>query len=119
MPAIAERTVFATALTMVDDPLDRMLWRAHVDLVPMGPAGGEIEASGKVLEIFLDALLAFSTDSHSYLLHGDFASSLSKEETELRQKVLALGSTISDQDRTLPAWTVIERMLENLGLEAR
>lgn len=117
LPDVAGRTGFATALTMRQDPLDETLWNGQLNLVPMGPPEGDIPEAGRVLEIFLDALLAYSADSHSYLLHEDFASSLQEEESELRQKVLDFRSTIRSQDRALPAWGVIQRMLEDLGSE--
>jgi hypothetical protein len=117
LPDTPDRTGFATALTMRQDPLDETLWNGHLELVPMGPPEGDIPAAGRVLEIFLDAMLAFATDSHSYLLHEDFASSLQEEESELRRKVLDFRSTISSQDRALPAWSTIERMLKDLGSE--
>ncbi|MBC7761118.1 MAG: SIR2 family protein [Candidatus Saccharibacteria bacterium] len=109
------RNEFATALTMRHDPLEKMLWNGQLKLVPMGPADGEVPTAGRLLEIFLDALLAYATDSHSYLLHKDFDSSLEKDERELRRKVLAFTSTIEAQERAVPAWGVIERMLEALG----
>ena len=115
LPETPGRTEFATALTMRHDPLDKMLWNGQLKLVPMDPADGEVPTAGRLLEIFLDALLAYATDSHSYLLHKDFESSLEVDEQALRRKVLAFTSTIGSQERAVPAWAVIERMLEALG----
>ena len=115
LPETSEGIEFATALTMREDRLAETLWRKQLKLVPMGPVGLEIRTAGRRLEIFLDALLAYATDSHSYLLHKDFESSLELDEQALCRKVLAFTSTIGLQERAVPAWAVIERMLESLG----
>ena len=115
LPETSGGTEFATALTMRQDTLAETLWRNQLKLLPMGPVGGEIRTAGRRLEIFLDALLAYATDSHSYLLHNDFESSLEVDEQALRRKVLAFTAIIGSQERAVPAWAVIERMLESLG----
>jgi len=115
LPETFEGTEFATALTMRQDSLAETLWQSQLKLVPMGLADGAIPTAGRRLEIFLDALLAYATDSHSYLLHNDFESSLEVDEQALRRKVLAFTATIGSQERAVPAWAVIERMLESLG----
>ena len=117
LPGGSRRTEFATALTMRHDPLDEKLWARQLKLVPMGPASLDLPVAGRRLEIFLDALLAYATDSHSYLLHADFESSLEHDERELQRKLHAFTATIGAQERALPAWGVIERMLKNLGAD--
>ena len=117
LPGGSRRTEFATALTMRHDPLDEKLWARQLKLVPMGPASLDLPVAGRRLEIFLDALLAYATDSHSYLLHADFESSLEHDERELQRKLQAFAATIGAQERALPAWGVVERMLKNLGAD--
>ncbi len=118
LPKATEQTTFATALTMRDDPLDATLWRDQLNLVSMGSENKSIPDAGRRLEIFLDALLAYATDSHSYLLAGGFESSLTTADGGIRDKLLALQENVSAEDRTSAAWPVVERMLHDLGFTA-
>jgi hypothetical protein len=68
------------------------------------------------LEIFLDAILAFSTDSHSYLLAPEYEHALSSEERVLREGLLAFDKSQAALQRATPAWVVVERALKELGL---
>lgn len=115
---------YATALTMLHDPLDETLWRGQLDLIPMGEVGlapregGDKESiarAGRRLEIFLDALLVHATDSHSYLLHDDFETSLNDAQLSLRNKLLKLRADVTHEERSVAGWRVVERMFEELG----
>lgn len=115
IPATPTDNKLGTALTMQPDELDETLWNEQLGLVVMGSSGDDIPHAGRRLEIFLDALLAYATDSHSYLLHDDFASSLTDQQQQLRAKVLEFEALLTDQDRSDAAWPVIAGMLEQLG----
>ncbi|MEH6782203.1 MAG: SIR2 family protein [Rhodoglobus sp.] len=114
---------YATAITMLADPLDATLWKGQLDLLPMeDPSPIEtttvserIADAGRKLEIFLDALLVFATDSHSYLLDDDFASALSPGESSLREKLLALKTSANADEKDAAGWRLVEQMFEELG----
>jgi hypothetical protein len=120
LPDNADRVERATALTMRVDHLDEVLWGKRLTLISMG--GKSIEdddvataSAARRLEIFLDALLAYATDSHSYLLDDDFESSLADDQRQLRTEVLAFAGALNETHRSDAAWPVIERMLTDLG----
>lgn len=114
---------YATAITMLADPLDATLWKGQLDLLPMEDSSPtetttvseRIADAGRKLEIFLDALLVFATDSHSYLLDDDFASALSLGESSLRKKLLALKTSANADEKDAAGWRLVEQMFEELG----
>lgn len=110
-------TGFATALTLQEDPLDATLWRGQLDLIALGDAEADVTASARRLEIFLDAMLAYSVDSHSYLLAQEFESSISESDHALREQLLLLSNCLTPKQRAQSgAWPAVERLLSELGL---
>jgi hypothetical protein len=105
---------FGTALTLAVDKLDETLWADQLEIIVMSAAGG-IPDRSRQLEIFLDALLAYSTDGHSYLLDSGFTSSLTDEQSRLRAKVLSFEDELGDEFVHDPSWPVIEHMFRELG----
>ncbi|WP_298743958.1 SIR2 family protein [uncultured Microbacterium sp.] len=107
-----------TVLTLRDDPLDRELL-SELDFVPFAPAAPEPDfaASARRLEIFLDAVLAFASDSHAYLLDTTYNDALSADERMLRDRILRMVSTLPDDARSTTSWSVVAAMLSDLGLE--
>ena len=76
-----DRTTMATALILRSNPLNDRLRDKKVNLISKGGSTGPDNApSARILEIFLDALLVFSTNSHSYLLAREFDHALSSSE---------------------------------------
>lgn len=65
----------ATALTLFRDELDERAWKDKLTLVPMSEDGKDVGESARTLEIFLDMLLAYATDSHSYFLADELDTS--------------------------------------------
>jgi len=119
MPQSAEvGDSFATALTLSDNPLHAAVWDGKLQLIPMSQQSDhkDIPASARTLEIFLDALLAFSTDSHSYLLAEEYEHALSEPERTLREDLLEFYAFRTDDERQAEPWNVIARALRNLGL---
>jgi len=120
VPAVAGETKpLATALTLVSSPLNNMLWEKKLNLISMGATNNsseEILAAARILEIFLDALLAFSTDSHSYLLADEYLDALTPAETTLRTALLEFAEIRTDEERASAAWPVISSALAALGL---
>lgn len=115
---ISEGNKLGTALTMQADELDEALWNEQLDLVSMDSSDGVWGAS-RQLEIFLDALLAHATDSHSYLLNDSFESSLTDSQRALRTKLLHFWSTLDDQDHADVSWPIIDQMFRDLGGSGR
>lgn len=115
---ISEGNKLGTALTMEADELDEALWSEQLDLVSMDSSDGA-EGASRQLEIFLDALLAHATDSHTYLLDESFESSLTDSQRALRTKLLHFWSTLDDQDRADASWPIIDRIFRDLGRSGR
>jgi predicted RNase H-like nuclease len=109
-------TTRATALTLFRSKLDERLWAGKLRLLPMAePSAMDVLAAARKLEIFLDALLASSTDSHSYLLSSPFASSLSEVDAALRERLLELSSRLDPELAASPSWVRVVEFLESLG----
>lgn len=109
----------ATALTLKSSPLNDMLWQNKLNLVSMGgPVGApaDIPTAARTLEIFLDALLAFSTDSHSYLLADEYLDALEPDERSLREAILEFVGNRTVGERSSAAWPGIAQTLTDLGL---
>jgi hypothetical protein len=110
--------VLATALTLNSNPLNEMLWDKKLKLVSMNKNAHVKDdvASGRILEIFLDALLAFATDSHSYLLADEYLHALNDDERSLREGILDFIHQRSDGERSTAAWPMMAKTLSELGM---
>jgi hypothetical protein len=107
---------FATALVLREDPLDSALWHGQLSLINVGEPGDSDLRNGRRLEIFLDALLAFAIDSHSYLLDEKFAGGLTATDVLLRDRLLGLADQITDSEKKdSAAWPIVEKMFLELG----
>lgn len=118
-PIQGETKALATALTLMASPLNNMLWEKKLKLISMGAKDGskeEIRRAARILEIFLDALLAFSTDSHSYLLADEYLDALTPVDKRLRDALLAFADERTVEERNSAAWPVIATALASLGL---
>lgn len=118
LPQDADGTgAIATALTLQANPLNDMLWKKQLDLISMGERmpGDNLADAARTLEVFLDALLAFSTDSHSYLLSEEYEHSLGAEDAALRKSLLTFYREARPKGEPTPAWAVVEKAFRNLG----
>jgi hypothetical protein len=101
-----------TVLTLNADPLQELAWKDKLAFISMEhPMSGD---SARTLEIFLDALICYSTASHFYFLAPKYEMGLNAKERQLRREILKL--------KTLPAAVgdssvvgVIDEMLRTLG----
>jgi hypothetical protein len=119
MPQSADGSdFFATALTMAENPLHTAVWDGKLRLVSMSKRTDDegIPTSARTLEIFLDALLAFSTDSHSYLLAEEYEHALSDPEKTLRGDLLEFYRMRTQKERETEPWKVIAQAMWDLGL---
>lgn len=117
VPPGLEGRSLATALKLSHDPLDTKLWAGQLSIVPMAGESIGIDEASRELEIFLDALLAFSTDSRSYLLNPDYANVLSEHDDGVRRLLLDVVGAVTHEQRQTDAWQVVERALVELGLD--
>ena len=108
----------ATALTMSSDPLDHKLWQGKLGLIPMSGTHSSRSESARTLEIILDALLAFATDSHSYLLSSGYEDVLDPADSALRKSLLKFVDDTNEDQRGTAAWTVLKKSLGDLGFES-
>ncbi|MCC3291765.1 SIR2 family protein [Arthrobacter sp. zg-Y1110] len=105
----------ATALMLSADPLDRRMV-SQLNLVPMNEESGT--AAGRTLEIFLDLLVALSTDSHSYLLAEGYEGALTESERSLRETLLDLTKRLTDDEAQSSGGVRLQEMLAELGASA-
>ena len=110
----------ATALMLSTDPLDRRMWSNQLTLVPMNVESSKESrtSSGRTLEIFLDLLVALSTDSHSYLLAEGYEGALTEPERSLRETLLDLTKRLTDDEGRSSGGVRLREMLAKLGAPA-
>ena len=110
----------ATALMLSTDPLDRRMWSDQLSLVPMTKESraDSSSAAGRTLEIFLDLLVALSTDSHSYLLAEGYQQALTHSERSLRESLLDLKKRLTKDESLSSGGVRLREMLAELGAPA-
>ena len=106
-----------TVLTLQEDRLDRELLR-ELQFVPFSPDGGEPDfaSAARRLEIFLDAVLAFASDAHPYLLDATYNDGLSDDERLLRDAILRMVSDLPERAKSPTSWAGVSAMLDDLGI---
>ena len=87
---------FGTALMAQLGPLTAELWRPEIDCVAVGPSSTPEAEAGRLVEIFLDALLAEATPRNAYLLDYSYDELLTADERELQKGLLDLRRSIAD-----------------------
>ncbi|MEV5053675.1 SIR2 family protein [Arthrobacter sp. LAR12-1-1.1] len=116
-----------TVLSLFHEPLQNLVWAGRLDILPMSGVAPDLDfdkvatqaavaAAGRELEIFLDMMMAYATDNHSYLLAPAYNRGLSNHESQLRQQLLALAEHERSAD-TAEVWGVIDTALRELGLK--
>lgn len=91
--AVGRTETAATALTLFHDPLSIDLWSGSLTIVPMltePPSEDALPRAARALELFLDVLAAYSSDSESCLLLDEYADGLSEVELRVRELLRAL-----------------------------
>lgn len=102
---------FGTVLTLSDDKVTRRLWGKDLEFVTFD--------SPRMLEMFLDAMLAYGATSNSYLLAEGYESALNDADLEVRRAVENMLAIVSPDGRKSRSWPVVERMLDVLGSSKR
>lgn len=106
--AVPTEQKFGTVLTTFKEDLIRQrLWERDLDFIHL--------ETPRLLEIFLDAVLAYGTSSHSYLLADGYGSSLSSADRAVSKSLKKMAEAIPHEARTGAAWDAVWGMLTNLG----
>ncbi|WP_313366218.1 SIR2 family protein [Microbacterium sp.] len=106
--AVPTEQKFGTVLTTFKEDLIRQrLWERDLDFIHL--------ETPRLLEIFLDAVLAYGTSSHSYLLAEGYSSALSSEECAISRSLKKMAQVIPPEARAGAAWDAVEGMLVELG----
>lgn len=98
---------FGTVLTLNDDPFMSKLWSNDLDFVPLPNA--------RMIEIFLDAVLAFGASSTSYLLAEHYFSALSAEDREVSTALKQMIGSIPESAQAGSSWPAVDSALRRLG----
>lgn len=77
---------FGTVLTLSDDEVTRRLWSKDLKFVKLD--------SPRMLELFLDAMLAYGATSNSYLLAEGYETALDDADLEVRRALESLRATV-------------------------
>lgn len=101
---------FGTVLTIEDSPTTRRLWEDELEFIVL--------PHPRLLDIFLDAVLAHAASTHSYLLASGYAEALQDEDSALRDALLMFTSTLPAEAKNSDAWPIIEAQLRELGSPA-
>lgn len=93
------------------------MWADKLSLLPMtkGSRANSRSAAGRTLEVFLDLLVALSTDSHSYLLAEGYDQALTKSERSLRESLLDLEKRLTEDEALSRGGVRLREMLAELG----
>jgi len=114
-----EGKAFATALTLESDDMIKNLWKSNLEVISMGATSDSPEeqaGAARATEIFLDALAAFATDGHEYLLDSRYKSGLTTAERRLRKKLRKFSRKASASRAVeSPSWSRVQGLLRQLG----
>jgi hypothetical protein len=117
----ADRGRFGTTLVVNPNPLARELWKDDLEWIAFEGGSGDdapprpMEEQARLLEIFLDRMVARAATSTSHLFDRRYDAVLSKAELSLREKLKAFVAAAGEDVRGTPAWDVVSRMLKRLG----
>jgi hypothetical protein len=103
---------FGTALTFSRDGLLQELW-PDLDCVAFGGEEADPASAGRLVEIFLDAVLAAAATNPGYLLDKSFEGLLTDDDLALRDQLIELRSAAEKADNS-PAATRVLDFLESL-----
>lgn len=106
--AVPTEQKFGTVLTTFKEDLIRQrLWERDLDFIHL--------ETPRLLEIFLDAVLAYGTSSHSYLLAEGYSTALSSADRAVAKSLKKMAEAIPLEARTGAAWEAVSGMLTELG----
>lgn len=103
--AVGNREHFGTVLSLAQDKVHETLWQGKLEFIDMGATNSdspdELTTAARELEIFLDFVLALSTNSRNYLLNvkfqkGDSDSQFRLELIDIANRIHRKGSESSE-----------------------
>jgi hypothetical protein len=94
-------------LTFDEDAIKHGLWHNDLDFVQLSTA--------RMLDVFLDAVLACGATSHSYLLAHGYASALAEEDRTVSNALMSMIDSVPESARSGTAWAAVSTMLDDLG----
>jgi hypothetical protein len=103
---------FGTALLLRDDPLLRELWAGELDCVSLGSRD---LTNGRMLDLFLDRMLATASTRAQHLLDDSFTGALDTGEAALRDALRTFEIELPAAARATPAWAIVEAAVDRLG----
>lgn len=101
--------VYGTLLDVAGNPMMKQLWEAQLEWLVM--AGDDLPQRARSLEIFLDAVSAYASQSSSWLLDPRFGHLLGAEEP-IAGEVRDLYGRLPKGDQ----WQPLRQALESLGV---
>ena len=102
-----------TALMLGRDPVRERLWQNYVEIVTF-TEGDSVAAQGRVIEIFLDMVVAYAVEAPTYFLRPDYDGMLSDAERELVGQFRELMNAVDDsaiRPSVKEAFSGLERLL--------
>ncbi len=105
---------FGTALFLYHSALTAELWQSEMEIIHF-QGEDDMQAAARRLEIFIDCVLGHWGSNTSHLLDPSFSHLLNTAEDELKQQLLILARTVSNEAQATPAWGKVRRLLRSLG----
>jgi hypothetical protein len=116
-PGMAPSKPLGTALIISEHHAAlKELWRGDLDCVEIGDAAGSAASRARLLEIFLDRLLASATTATAHLLDPAFRDSLTHPERTLAAALLSFSNELEEEARLTTEWATIAQLLREFGL---
>lgn len=109
------RGAFGTALLLGDDPLMRQLWAKDLSLFGFGATVDTHAEAARLMEVFLDLVLAEASRGVSPILDPAYDGVLTHEEREIAAALRDLELHVSSGARHSPAWAPVAALLRRLG----
>jgi hypothetical protein len=108
-----------TAMTLFDDPIFNELWSSELDVIAVSSVTGkpspvDTAAAARQLQIFLDLVCFNAADLSAYLLDDSYSAMLSKDENDLRDRLLELKEMRSAGAQG-SGWERIARLLDEFA----
>ena len=110
-----------TALMLSTSDLQRRLWGADLDLVPLDGGGvhTRVEDRARRMEMFLDHLLAHSDTGLGHVLDPRFHAVLTPAEQRVASLLTELAGSFGPDEWSTPAGTAVGELLGRLGHDTR
>lgn len=112
----ASRTPFGTALVLNHHQALEELWQGEIRLVVPGRPEIELAERARLLEIFLDCLLAHASTGSDHLLDPGFAEALSDSQLSLAAALSQFAKDVPENASDAPEWARVQALLDSFGL---